>query len=251
MAYLPHVDEIRDLRARAVRADRAYHLVVEAEALSRSISALAPVVVEGEFEPPGVEFVGRATQVFPELQVVESIDGSPMVRVLQQVRTIAQLLAPYANQSGTLAERLHHLQHHQAEALQEPEFAELREQINQKNAEKLDSQRIVQALSGRVVALRSVLTVFEPMLEAFRTDDDPEVVEAWLSHSITGLEAVTELAAPGWTILDAEGSAEERVRRAKEKLAQLHGLLASSEDDLERAQQHITEVEQWIMERTG
>lgn len=184
MQTLPLRDEVAQARIRAKRAEDAMNLSQQT-----GIALTAIAIVErqvraldlDEVELPGDAIVESAAAAYPELAALRDIGpdpSTPPTRQLEQrrmqLRTIDQVLRPLAADFDDLSAEVHELQHQQFRMLQQPEYAELREELDARN----DIRRRASIAMGRLKARRESLLPAEKAVELFLPQAEQELAAA-------------------------------------------------------------------------
>lgn len=277
MQVLPLREEVREARERSDAAERAMNLSQQAGVALTALSVVERQLAEldyPEFDLPGDAVIDRAIADYPELAGLADIaptpDMAPSRRLEQrrlQLRTVDQFLRPIA---ATLEERsmeVHELQHQQFKLLQQPEYAELREELDRRNDIRRKGTLTMSRLRTRRQSLlpaEKAVDDFLPQAEtelAHREEGiNRELARARLHTLVETLDTTArtmglEVPLPDPHSLAADDCPDAVLQEAVEALRALREAARAEaeilDEEMERVQAEIDEATAWMLERTG
>lgn len=269
MKALPNASQVREARRLANEADKAALLVGRCAAVVTSLNVLARQAEAGTiegFEIPGQEIIDDAIETFPTLANLRDIDPDTredlqvgLRKRRQQLASLEQLLAPVVAQQIARAREIHHLQHEQAQLLQQPEWDELRADLAERHA-------LHQAAMGRIPPLqlrrntalpaaRATEQLLPQVAEELADPAHQHIGRHRLVSLLQGLESIcsgsglqVDVPSPEWAANDGPDAVLERLRTFHVALTEeLAAIEAELEASSELAQGHMD----WILARTG
>ena len=276
MQQLPNADAVRAARKLAVESERAALLISRCGSaksalnlLSQQLQHLPALAITLPAEP----LIAEAIELFPSLAAVLDIapteDDDMPTRIRkrhQQVASIEQMLDPIAAQQHARGHAVHHLQQEQSKLLSLPEWAELRMAIAERQAAAAEATRTIGPLRtrlGQLSPLAQALARFVPEVQADldHLEQDPGRItfavrrmRALLSslHDLSrSLALETHMPSPA-DIPDAE---RNPVEQALAQLRVFEVAVVEERDsvasELDRAENIVTDSNNWILERTG
>ncbi len=192
---LPFADAIREARAEAESCRDAQLLAQHAKTALVALSTLETQLNDGVPLPdplPGEEVTARAASRWPELAELPALsprsdsDPSRLQQRRRQLEVLLETLEPLKARAEEVAKRLHHLQHQQRDALEQPAWSDVVAQLRVWADEREHAAREMVPLQRALASLepiRKMLAAFHPSLQAeliaaSRTDD-PDGALAW------------------------------------------------------------------------